>query len=137
MLGNRTISGHEIDDNQCAKTIEVAIKESAERADANFTIVNGRNVFSSQLLSCTLSGFFFFLHIICLPLETSTIGPTFDPSLAPPLVEETTSIWKHFCSGPELNSSCDKYFSSNNFSEIEGIPGLASSIISGEGFCVK
>uniref|UniRef100_A0A671XDI3 Solute carrier family 12 member 6 n=1 Tax=Sparus aurata TaxID=8175 RepID=A0A671XDI3_SPAAU len=72
MLGNRTISGHEIDDNKCAK----------------------------------------FIHP------------------APALVNETTSIWKLFCDGPELNASCDKYFNSNNFSEIAGIPGLASGVIS-------
>uniref|UniRef100_A0A671XDI4 Solute carrier family 12 member 6 n=1 Tax=Sparus aurata TaxID=8175 RepID=A0A671XDI4_SPAAU len=62
MLGNRTISGHEIDDNKCAKFIQLQIKEP-ERL---------------------------------------------------------------FCDGPELNASCDKYFNSNNFSEIAGIPGLAS-----------
>uniref|UniRef100_A0A8D3CHS1 Solute carrier family 12 member 6 n=1 Tax=Scophthalmus maximus TaxID=52904 RepID=A0A8D3CHS1_SCOMX len=42
----------------------------------------------------------------------------------------TTYLWKQFCQSPELNSSCDQYFTSNNFSEIEGIPGLASGIIS-------
>uniref|UniRef100_A0A7N8YQV9 Solute carrier family 12 member 6 n=1 Tax=Mastacembelus armatus TaxID=205130 RepID=A0A7N8YQV9_9TELE len=35
-----------------------------------------------------------------------------------------------FCHSPELNASCDEYFIWNNFSEIEGIPGLASGIIS-------
>uniref|UniRef100_A0A671XDI1 Solute carrier family 12 member 6 n=1 Tax=Sparus aurata TaxID=8175 RepID=A0A671XDI1_SPAAU len=44
--------------------------------------------------------------------------------------QSTTSIWKLFCDGPELNASCDKYFNSNNFSEIAGIPGLASGVIS-------
>ncbi|XP_027143656.1 solute carrier family 12 member 6 isoform X5 [Larimichthys crocea] len=101
MLGNRTISGHEIDDSQCAKTILLQIKESAEGVDANFT----------------------FIH------ENDTVGPTFDPSPSTILVE-TTYLWKHFCQGPELNASCDKYFTSNNFSEIDGIPGLASGIIS-------
>uniref|UniRef100_A0A3Q3J6B1 Solute carrier family 12 member 6 n=1 Tax=Monopterus albus TaxID=43700 RepID=A0A3Q3J6B1_MONAL len=43
---------------------------------------------------------------------------------------KTTDLWKHFCQGPELNASCDEYFTSNNFTEIEGIPGLASGIIS-------
>uniref|UniRef100_A0A8D3CGE4 Solute carrier family 12 member 6 n=1 Tax=Scophthalmus maximus TaxID=52904 RepID=A0A8D3CGE4_SCOMX len=57
-------------------------------------------------------------------------SPTFDPSPAPSLVEKTTYLWKQFCQSPELNSSCDQYFTSNNFSEIEGIPGLASGIIS-------
>ncbi|XP_044038986.1 solute carrier family 12 member 6-like isoform X4 [Siniperca chuatsi] len=102
MLGNRSISGHEIDDNQCAKTILLQIKEPVETADANFTVIN----------------------------ENSTVGPTFDPSPAPALVEKTTYLWKQFCQGPELNASCDEYFFSNNFSEIEGIPGLASGIIS-------
>lgn len=62
------------------------------------------------------------------------MSPTIDPTLGPPLVK-TTSIWKHFCDGPELNATCDKYFTSNNFSEIKGIPGLASAIITGRG-CV-
>uniref|UniRef100_A0A671XJY6 Solute carrier family 12 member 6 n=1 Tax=Sparus aurata TaxID=8175 RepID=A0A671XJY6_SPAAU len=51
-------------------------------------------------------------------------------TITPALVNETTSIWKLFCDGPELNASCDKYFNSNNFSEIAGIPGLASGVIS-------
>uniref|UniRef100_A0A7N6BPD2 Solute carrier family 12 member 6 n=1 Tax=Anabas testudineus TaxID=64144 RepID=A0A7N6BPD2_ANATE len=72
MLGNRTINGHELDDNQCAKTI---------------------------------------IHHV-------------------PTLVMTTYLWKHFCQGPELNASCDEYFMSNNFSNIEGIPGLASGIIS-------
>lgn len=100
MLGNRTISGHEIDDNQCAKTILLQIK--VERADNNFTVIT----------------------------ENSTLGPTIDSSPAPDLVEKTTYLWKHFCQGPELNASCDEYFSSNKFSKIKGIPGLASGIIS-------
>lgn len=41
MLGNRTISGHEIDDSQCAKTILLQIKEPAEGVDANFTFIHG------------------------------------------------------------------------------------------------
>lgn len=60
------------------------------------------------------------------------MDPIFDPSPAPVLVERTTNLWKLFCQSPELNASCDEYFKSNNFSEIEGIPGLASGIISGE-----
>ncbi|XP_037614586.1 solute carrier family 12 member 6-like isoform X1 [Sebastes umbrosus] len=101
MLGNRTINGHEIDDNQCAKTIVPPIKEPVEGGDNNFTVIN----------------------------ETNTLGPTFDPSYVPPLME-TTYLWTQFCQGAEINASCDDYFLSNNFSEIEGIPGLASGIIS-------
>ncbi|XP_038587292.1 solute carrier family 12 member 6-like isoform X3 [Micropterus salmoides] len=100
MLGNRTISGHEID--KCAKTIPPPIKQPVERVEANFTVIEGN----------------------------STVDPIFDPSPAPVLVERTTNLWKLFCQSPELNASCDEYFKSNNFSEIEGIPGLASGIIS-------
>lgn len=102
MLGNRTINGHEIVDSHCAKTILQQIREQAEGIDSNFTIIS----------------------------DNSTVGPTFDPSPAPVLEEKTTYLWKQFCQGPELNASCDKYFTSNNFSEIEGIPGLASGVIS-------
>uniref|UniRef100_A0A3Q3M7J4 Solute carrier family 12 member 6 n=1 Tax=Mastacembelus armatus TaxID=205130 RepID=A0A3Q3M7J4_9TELE len=44
--------------------------------------------------------------------------------------DPTTYLWQQFCHSPELNASCDEYFIWNNFSEIEGIPGLASGIIS-------
>uniref|UniRef100_A0A7N9ALZ7 Solute carrier family 12 member 6 n=1 Tax=Mastacembelus armatus TaxID=205130 RepID=A0A7N9ALZ7_9TELE len=40
--------------------------------------------------------------------------------------DPTTYLWQQFCHSPELNASCDEYFIWNNFSEIEGIPGLAS-----------
>lgn len=58
------------------------------------------------------------------------MGPTFDPSHA--TLVETTYLWEHFCQGPELNASCDEYFIANNFTQIEGIPGLSSGILSGE-----
>ncbi|XP_063756617.1 solute carrier family 12 member 6-like isoform X2 [Eleginops maclovinus] len=102
MLGNRTISGHEIEDKQCGKTVLLQIKEQGDTVEYNFTVSN----------------------------DTSTLGPTFDPSLAPPLMEKTTHLWRHFCQGTEINASCDEYFLANNFSQIEGIPGLASGIIS-------
>uniref|UniRef100_A0A3Q1BEA2 Solute carrier family 12 member 6 n=1 Tax=Amphiprion ocellaris TaxID=80972 RepID=A0A3Q1BEA2_AMPOC len=49
--------------------------------------------------------------------------------VTPAMMEKTTFLWKHFCQGPELNASCDEYFKANNFTEITGIPGLASGII--------
>lgn len=67
--------------------------------------------------------------------ENGTMSPTFDPTLSPTILR-TTSIWEHFCAGPELNASCDKYFTSNNFTEINGIPGLASGIITGNSWQV-
>lgn len=62
------------------------------------------------------------------------MGPTFDPSHV--LVEKSTYLWSRFCQNAELNASCDDYFTYNNFSNIEGIPGLASGIISGS-VCVS
>lgn len=123
MLGNRTVSGHEIDDNQCAKTVP-----SAERPDANFTSIIGRSA-RPPPPPCLLLPPSFTQRL--LQSENSTLGPTFDPSSPPPTVEKTTSIWKLFCDGPELNATCDRYFALNNFSEIDGIPGLASGVISG------
>ncbi|KAI4786200.1 hypothetical protein KUCAC02_037282 [Chaenocephalus aceratus] len=101
MLGNRTISGHDILDHHCGKTVLQQIKDQGKMGDYNTT-----------------------------SNDTSTLGPTFDPSLAPPLMEKTTHLWKQFCQGTEINSTCDEYFLSNNFSQIEGIPGLASGVIS-------
>ncbi|XP_061521820.1 solute carrier family 12 member 7 isoform X2 [Phycodurus eques] len=42
----------------------------------------------------------------------------------------TTQLWKLFCNGPELNATCNEYFLNNNVTEIQGIPGLTSGVIS-------
>lgn len=44
----------------------------------------------------------------------------------------TTKLWSLFCKGPELNASCNEYFTLNNVTEIQGIPGLTSGVISGQ-----
>lgn len=43
ILGNRTISGHELDDSLCVKTISVEMREPEDGADANVTTVMGEN----------------------------------------------------------------------------------------------
>uniref|UniRef100_A0A673BS54 Solute carrier family 12 member 6-like n=1 Tax=Sphaeramia orbicularis TaxID=375764 RepID=A0A673BS54_9TELE len=48
----------------------------------------------------------------------------------PASVEKTTDLWRQFCQGTDLNASCDDYFLHNNFTKIDGIPGLASGILS-------
>uniref|UniRef100_A0A6Q2Z2Q4 Solute carrier family 12 member 6 n=1 Tax=Esox lucius TaxID=8010 RepID=A0A6Q2Z2Q4_ESOLU len=58
--------------------------------------------------------------------RTLTVPPTFDLSL--PSIEATT-LWLQFCEGRDLNASCDDYFFHSNVSEIHGIPGLASGVI--------
>nr|XP_046174481.1 solute carrier family 12 member 6-like isoform X1 [Oncorhynchus gorbuscha]XP_046174483.1 solute carrier family 12 member 6-like isoform X1 [Oncorhynchus gorbuscha]XP_046174484.1 solute carrier family 12 member 6-like isoform X1 [Oncorhynchus gorbuscha] len=56
-----------------------------------------------------------------------TVPSTFDLSL--PSSEATTTLWLQFCEGPDLNASCDYYFNLSNISEIPGIPGLSSGVI--------
>ena len=43
----------------------------------------------------------------------------------------TTKLWRLFCDGPESNATCNEYFSNNNVTSIQGIPGLTSGVISG------
>ncbi|XP_077592182.1 solute carrier family 12 member 7 isoform X4 [Stigmatopora nigra] len=45
-------------------------------------------------------------------------------------VTTTTQLWKLFCDGPELNATCNEYFLNNNVTQIQGIPGLTSKVIS-------
>jgi len=47
-------------------------------------------------------------------------------------VTQTTLLWGLFCNGSHLNATCDDYFTLNNVTEMPGIPGLLSGIITGE-----
>ncbi|XP_026990733.1 solute carrier family 12 member 6-like isoform X1 [Tachysurus fulvidraco] len=91
MLGNRSISRHELHDDLCAKTIQI-----------DYSI-------------------------------NSSIGESFNGTEASPItplvVEKTTDLWSRFCNSSSLNAVCDEYFTHNNVSKIEGIPGLASGVI--------
>ncbi|KAM3841506.1 solute carrier family 12 member 5 isoform 1-T1 [Vipera latastei] len=40
-----------------------------------------------------------------------------------------SELWALFCSSRLLNATCDEYFSQNNVTEIQGIPGAASGLI--------
>ncbi|XP_051989495.1 solute carrier family 12 member 7 isoform X2 [Xyrauchen texanus] len=42
-----------------------------------------------------------------------------------------SEVRKLFCTGGSLNETCDEYFTNNNVTEIEAIPGLLSGVISG------
>uniref|UniRef100_A0A3B4BIX3 Uncharacterized protein n=1 Tax=Periophthalmus magnuspinnatus TaxID=409849 RepID=A0A3B4BIX3_9GOBI len=42
----------------------------------------------------------------------------------------TTQLWQMFCDSPYLNATCDKYFVANNITQIQGIPGVTSGILS-------
>ncbi|XP_048403940.2 solute carrier family 12 member 7-like isoform X3 [Stegostoma tigrinum] len=41
----------------------------------------------------------------------------------------TTQLWQLFCDSPYLNATCDEYFTLNNVTTIQGIPGIASRVI--------
>lgn len=43
----------------------------------------------------------------------------------------TTQLWRMFCDSPFLNATCDKYFTANNVSQVQGIPGITSGILAG------
>lgn len=46
-------------------------------------------------------------------------------------VTVTTKLWSLFCDSEFLNATCDSYFTSNNVTELQGIPGVASGILKG------
>ncbi|XP_016352189.1 solute carrier family 12 member 5-like [Sinocyclocheilus anshuiensis] len=41
----------------------------------------------------------------------------------------TTKLWRLFCDSEFLNATCDSYFTNNNITEIQGIPGIMSGIL--------
>uniref|UniRef100_A0A671R4M0 Solute carrier family 12 member 5-like n=1 Tax=Sinocyclocheilus anshuiensis TaxID=1608454 RepID=A0A671R4M0_9TELE len=41
----------------------------------------------------------------------------------------TTKLWRAFCDSEFLNATCDEYFTNNNVSQIQGIPGITSGIL--------
>ncbi|NXV52573.1 S12A7 protein, partial [Uria aalge] len=45
---------------------------------------------------------------------------------------KTTALWRLFCDSSLLNATCDDYFSLNNVTEIQGIPGIMSGVLTGK-----
>ncbi|XP_076149582.1 solute carrier family 12 member 7 isoform X1 [Alosa pseudoharengus] len=45
-------------------------------------------------------------------------------------VTKTTQLWGLFCDNTTVDATCDDYFNLNNVTEIQGIPGLLSGVIS-------
>uniref|UniRef100_A0A8K9US58 Solute carrier family 12 member 7b n=1 Tax=Oncorhynchus mykiss TaxID=8022 RepID=A0A8K9US58_ONCMY len=39
------------------------------------------------------------------------------------------NLWSLFCDSPDLNATCNEYFTLNNVTVIQGIPGLTSGVI--------
>ncbi|KAI1889008.1 hypothetical protein AGOR_G00174630 [Albula goreensis] len=70
---------------------------------------------------------------ICLLGNRTLQNHNFDKCLKTEVVDNetvTTKLWSLFCDGPELNATCNEYFTLNNVTEIQGIPGLMSGVIS-------
>ncbi|NWT10852.1 S12A7 protein, partial [Vireo altiloquus] len=42
---------------------------------------------------------------------------------------KTTPLWRLFCDSSLLNATCDDYFTLNNVTEIQGIPGIMSGVL--------
>lgn len=45
---------------------------------------------------------------------------------------KTTMLWRLFCDSSLLNATCDDYFILNNVTEIQGIPGIMSGVLTGK-----
>lgn len=127
MLGNRTINGHYVKDNHCEKIFSAPDENKGEIPEGNFSLSFGafrshsiRNGQKAVLLT----------RLICMS-ENSTMEPPPPPTHTPAAGNQTTDLWQHFCQSRDLNATCDEYFTNNHFSQIKGIPGLASGVITG------
>ncbi|XP_062336797.1 solute carrier family 12 member 7-like isoform X1 [Osmerus eperlanus] len=70
---------------------------------------------------------------ICLLGNRSLKNHNFDKCLKTEVIRNvthTTQLWGLFCDSAALNATCDEYFTLNNVTEIQGIPGLLSGVIS-------
>uniref|UniRef100_A0A8C1LNK2 Solute carrier family 12 member 7 n=1 Tax=Cyprinus carpio TaxID=7962 RepID=A0A8C1LNK2_CYPCA len=69
---------------------------------------------------------------VCLLGNRTLQNHDFDKCMKTEIIDNltvTTKLWSLFCEGPELNASCNEYFSLNNVTEIQGIPGLTSGAV--------
>lgn len=77
----------------------------------------------------------FVFFSVCLLGNRTLQNHDFDKCMKTDIINNvtvTTKLWSLFCKGPELNASCNEYFTLNNVTEIQGIPGLTSGVISGQ-----
>ncbi|XP_067341799.1 solute carrier family 12 member 7 isoform X2 [Channa argus] len=70
---------------------------------------------------------------VCMLGNRTLQNNDFDKCLKTEVIDNvtvTTKLWKLFCSGPDFNATCNEFFVNNNLTEIQGIPGLTSGVIS-------
>ncbi|CAB1326295.1 unnamed protein product [Coregonus sp. 'balchen'] len=69
---------------------------------------------------------------ICLLGNRSLQNHNFEKCVKTEVIKNvtyTTKLWELFCDSSHLNATCDEYFTLNNVTEIQGIPGLLSGVI--------
>lgn len=72
---------------------------------------------------------------ICLLGNRSLQNHNFDKCLKTEEIDNETvptKLWGLFCDSQYLNATCNDYFRDNEVTQIQGIPGLLSGVISGE-----
>lgn len=79
--------------------------------------------------------FYFLVYSICLLGNRTLSKRSFD--VCAKFTEsnnetKTTTLWRLFCDSSLLNATCDEYFSLNNVTEIQGIPGIMSGVLAGK-----
>uniref|UniRef100_A0A673MFX6 Solute carrier family 12 member 7-like n=1 Tax=Sinocyclocheilus rhinocerous TaxID=307959 RepID=A0A673MFX6_9TELE len=70
---------------------------------------------------------------VCLLGNRTLQNSRFDKCLKTELINNVTTptqLWKLFCEGGIENATCDEYFTHNNLTEIQAVPGLLSGVIS-------
>ncbi len=76
-----------------------------------------------------------YINRVCLLGNRTLRNSKFDKCLKTELINNVTTptqLWKIFCEGGIENATCDEYFTHNNLTEIQAVPGLLSGVISGE-----
>uniref|UniRef100_A0A665WDL5 Solute carrier family 12 member 7-like n=1 Tax=Echeneis naucrates TaxID=173247 RepID=A0A665WDL5_ECHNA len=69
---------------------------------------------------------------VCLLGNRSLKNEKFDTCAKTEVVKNltvTTELWSLFCDSKYSNTTCDEYFTLNNLTEIQAIPGLLSGVI--------
>ncbi|XP_069554202.1 solute carrier family 12 member 7 isoform X2 [Brachyistius frenatus] len=70
---------------------------------------------------------------VCMLGNRTLQNNNFDKCLKTEVIDNltvTTNLWRLFCDGPDLNATCNDFFLNNNVTEVQGIPGLTSGVIS-------
>lgn len=75
-----------------------------------------------------------FLYSVCLLGNRTLLSKGYD--ICAKVIEidndtVTTKLWRTFCDSDSLNATCDDYFTNNNVTEVQGIPGVTSGILAG------